>query len=250
MEDVAGKFKKIGWTSLMTSIVLDPVIDENTGAWYNFLESEDKKGELERLLKLLTLELDRIRFLFDSFPNSLDIDECEAYLLPYIAKLIGLELNQDLPIDKQRTEIKNHVRTLKWKGTKTGFEILIKSITGFDIIFYEYRNNILFSNTLGHNSVDTDDTIAPTLVETPDDRYHYSVDTEPDTFWNFGSFGIYILTDDTQLFTKIISDKVVRAVQDHIPMNSFLKLFIYDKIWEETLDISKIEETWDDTIEY
>lgn len=121
---------------------------EELGETYNRYEVGEKKGQLQRLLKLFGLELDDTKGKIDLIYNNLrDPNVTLEEFLPYIASLLGLNLNRELTVDRQRREILNRVALYKKKGTSSGFESAIRGITNVSSVnVIEYGDYLLCSN--------------------------------------------------------------------------------------------------------
>lgn len=118
------------------------------GEVFNFLEDQSQGYYFfERLLKVFALEFDRIRAYTRFFPNIINVEETCSDFLPHLAATIGLKFNLDIPIDKQRSEIKSWVGTLKKKGTITSISSFVQSLTKLPVDVQEYYKNILVTNS-------------------------------------------------------------------------------------------------------
>jgi phage tail-like protein len=95
------------------------------------------------------LTLDEVKGLIDAFPVILNVDKTDADYLPLIAALVGIDFNYDIPIPRQREEIKRAVEVYKAKGTITGIKTFGRTISGLEVAIQEWPRNILMSNDPG-----------------------------------------------------------------------------------------------------
>ena len=156
--------------SLLPKLVKRKDVDDNFGAittvleemeafgeTYNVSATAEPKGQLYRLLSLLGIELDDVKGKIDKMFNYLrDPRQATDKELPYIANNIGLNLNKEFPVDRQRNEILNHVALLKMKGTVPGFESAMRLITNIPKIeTIEYGDFLMCSNNIDKLSART-----------------------------------------------------------------------------------------------
>lgn len=112
-----------------------------------------KRGEFERFLLIFGAALSRIKGAIDFYPKLVDPDECLAQYLPFLAGLLGWQLNTTLPTAQQRQEILSAVPTYKTKGTVGGLEVLLRAATDVDIAFVDpMSHHILMSNRINRKS--------------------------------------------------------------------------------------------------
>jgi phage tail-like protein len=103
-------------------------------------------GQLHRFLKILGPQLDLMKGLVDAMPTMIDVDSTDADYLEYIAYLVGVEFNREIPIPQQREEIKGAVQWYKRKGLLVGCRIHGYRISRLQTDIVEFWKNIKTSN--------------------------------------------------------------------------------------------------------
>lgn len=103
-------------------------------------------GQLHRFLKILGPQLDLMKGLVDAMPTMIDVDATDADYLEHIAKLVGVEFNQEIPIPQQREEIKGAVQWYKRRGLLVGCRIHGYRISRLQTDIVEFWRNIKTSN--------------------------------------------------------------------------------------------------------
>lgn len=93
-------------------------------------------GDLRQFIQIMAVTLDEIKNYIDSFVEVFDIDRCEDQYLPYIATILGYDLNRSDSTASQRRQLKNAVAWYKVKGTFESFKILFYSL-GYKINLLE-----------------------------------------------------------------------------------------------------------------
>jgi len=126
------------------------------GERYNLGEDGSiRRGQLERFLRLLSTELAHGQGLIEMMLPLFDIDQTDAELLPYYAQLVGLALNYDVPIPRQREEIKNAVLRYRRLGTRSAIIQFARGITGIDDVQeQDGRSRLLLANRENRTSLD------------------------------------------------------------------------------------------------
>lgn len=121
---------------------------ELLGKTYNVTETGEEKGQLQRFLKIFGVEFDDIKGKIDLILNNLrNPRETTSKFLSCIARLVGLNLNTEFTIDRQRREILDTVALYKRKGTANGFEAAARLVTNLsDVEVLEYTDLLLCSN--------------------------------------------------------------------------------------------------------
>jgi len=104
------------------------------------------KGPLQRFLKIFGVLFDEIRGLTQFTAALLDVDRVPSEFLGDLGAIIGIEFNPDIPILRQRQEIKRAVEIYKVKGTLGSIETLVEGITNLNITVDEKCDNILIFN--------------------------------------------------------------------------------------------------------
>lgn len=116
---------------------------------------------LKRFLALFGAQIDHLYSRINCAKNVLtDIDKTSDEYMYKIAEYLGWDLNKELPIDRQRMELKGVYEFYKNKGTKTGVVEFITAISGMFCRVLEFRNLVLKTvptDTLGKARYDASD---------------------------------------------------------------------------------------------
>ena len=183
---------------------------------------EYSEGQLQRCLSFFGLEFDDVKGKIDLMLECLrDPDRTTDDLLPYIASLIGLDLNREFSVDRQRKEITSTVAMYKKKGTISGFISATRSVSGVakaEVI--EYGDFLLCSNNVTRLS-------ARTLADFPDiylDEFG-NIDVNKivnarsySELFRPSSFELRLFTSDEDSITGIMLKKLQRLVKDFSPV--------------------------------
>ena len=163
----------------------------------------------------------------------IDVDNCDSDLLPYIAALVGWKINKELPIPRQRAEIKSAVYMYKRKGTVLSIERLIEVVTGVQATVDEYFNNVVTTNIAGQGTVDIFNPVTASNIGLPNDTISYTIEPQSWRTYCWDVYGIFILGDNVHPFTEITLKKVNRVIGEFNPINAIPKLGYVDIIREE-----------------
>jgi len=187
---------------------------------YHYLLNDGTKsqGELERFLRLFGLFLDEAKCFIDFMTVLWDVDNAPHQFLQYIASLVGVVFNFDLPIDRQRVEIREAVSTYKLKGTLQGITSHVQKITGFTTIVDEMTDNIMVTNRADRRTF----LLNPLLHDRMGlcgDPYFYVVGQ---TSTSYGSDKILICPQihPNKSLTDFVVRKLVRTLIDWIPADT------------------------------
>lgn len=108
----------------------------------------DQAGQLRRFLEVLGAALDQLRSQAEGLRDRHDVLAARADLLPYLAHLIGWELDQTLDELAQRRDILFVPDLYGTVGTIPGLRALANHVTGWDSRVKEYVHNIFLSNAV------------------------------------------------------------------------------------------------------
>jgi phage tail-like protein len=232
---------------------------EYTGEWVNIGENGTTlKGQLQRFLKLISFSLDEVKGLIDAFPVILNVDKTDADYLPLIAALVGIDFNYDIPIPRQREEIKRAVEVYKAKGTIPAIKTFGRAISGLSVAIQEWPKNILMSNDPGRLSAQA--FIPEIIKETglPGDQCMYSLDFSDSGDYRFDKFGIYFYLLENSRLLKSVGEKLKRLLSKYIPASTIGKLIFLDHTYQLTVSgqvPTKIynafgtgDDSWDDQL--
>lgn len=101
----------------------------------------------EAILAPIEEMLDSIAFYFDPRLTP-------AELLPWLATWVGVELDENWPLDRQRELVAWAVRLFRWRGTRRGMREHLRVYTGCAPLIVENSDGLRLSNdgTLGENA--------------------------------------------------------------------------------------------------
>lgn len=213
-----------------------------SGEYFHLDEDGTKKrGQLERFIRWLEVELGAVKGFTDNLPTVYDVDTCPEDLLPHLAAITGAIINWDIPLPRRRLEIKFAIAVYKTKGTVPGIERIVWSITGFHALVDPWFDNILITNTEGRETAPlATDVIAWKLYESFGDVIDRVID--PEGMFMFKNFGIFARMDPRATLTKAQIDKVNRILVDFIPALSRADLFFLDPLNEEEWNLLDFDE--------
>jgi phage tail-like protein len=199
------------------------------------------RGQLERFLRWLEVELGAVKGFIDNLPTVYDVDSCPEDLLPHLAAITGAVINWDIPLPRRRLEIKYAIQVYKTKGTVPGIERIVWTVTGFHALVDPWYDNILLTNTEGRTTCPfTDDVRAWKLYESFGDVISRVID--PEGMFMFKNFGIFARMDPRATLTQAQVEKVQRILADFIPALSRADLFFLDPLNEEEWNILDFDE--------
>jgi len=208
------------------------------------------RGELERFLRIFGLFNDDIKGLIDFYQNLFDVDETIPPFLGRMASLVGIVPNFDIPISKQREEIKTAVLSFRDRGTIGSIESAGLSITGLTTIVDEFGDNVLVSNDENKVSVQIDKPEITSLFGQPGDVTQFSLDFTAAGFYAFDKIGVFLIIDkDTEGLTTATLNKLLRKLKDLIPAGIIEKVIILDKAGGDTYALAtSVDESSSDVI--
>lgn len=215
------------------------------GQKLNFKEDPTfPKGFLQRFLKNIALEFDKIKETADFFPTFIDVDETCASFLPRLAELVGITPNFDLPIPRQRDEIRRAVPSYKIKGTQSMLISLTSGILKVVPTVVLWRNNVLISNDLNSTSFsfEPEDVQKQFLEDDPND---YIADPDPLSY-NLNRIALFFDVSGLEVSKNVIN-KLRRTLPDFIPARIEL-VFIFTSDDSEVYNASSTTESTADTI--
>lgn len=220
------------------------------GEHYNIHETGEEKFQLQRFLKLVSLEFDLIEGLANNIPNMIDVDKCDSDLLPYIAGLIGWEVNLDLPIPARRREIKNAVPFYKKKGTRVGIQTAIAAISGRTPIVEDMRYRVLMTNTINTRTADTDTPFKWLLKGLPGDPNFYTPVLNNIGIHNLNAYCIFIELPLPEPLTVVKIAKIERLMRLYNPVNTIAYIILFDAVQDEIYNFTDTitEESEDEII--
>lgn len=215
--------------------------------------------QLQRFLRILGALWNALRSEVDHAMLLLDVDRAEAKWLPYLARLLGWNLNQELPVDTQRLELKNVPQLYQKRGRQEAISFLIQQLTDFS---YEFRYGA--DRLLVTRSEDPDRQVNPAshlmlLTEAitlgqKDDLNYYIWGLRPNFALTYGEQYVYLYLTQNLLNPNatLLTNKIGRVGQEFLPWGVVLIILTdafygeADYATETTGDDSYFlqEETW------
>lgn len=206
------------------------------GSRFNWKEPIDlKRGFLRRWYKIVGLLLDHVRERCTQLPEFLNLDTTPAEFLPLISELVGITPNYDVPIQRQREEIKRAVEIWKIKGRYDAIQAAVRAISGLLVVPVPWRNNLLTTNTVGSTSFSFD----------PQDIWKILMPNDPNSYVVSGTLGehkaktvaLFVELQPDQGILSSVYEKLERVIQDYLRYPMDWVWFIQDQV-EEVADLS------------
>lgn len=203
---------------------------------------------LKRFLSLFGNELNLLYSRINAYKEVVtDIDRTSDTYLDRMCKFLGWTPNKEIPIDRQRMELKGVYEFYKNKGTLLGVKNFIVAISGFYIKVKEFRNLCFKTNTSMHRTMDTSFTAVEaygSIKATYEDTYPVICNASRGNTWDkyrLNSIGVFIYGDISNLSPsgltrEQIENKINRMWKVILP--SGIDGYI---IWSELKDQDGIE---------
>lgn len=185
-------------------------------------ERNDENDELRRFLGIIAWELEKFRTMQSGLNDISNVNEVRDDLLEHLAWNVGWLLNRELPVLRQRAEIKRAVAIYRKKGTRRGLIDLIQGIMNWDMEIIKYNRNILMTGHPDSTTLKVSDPNVTMNMDTAADAADYILggNKSPDTI------RIKIrATYDFHLFERV-RNKLFRILRFWVPacMNVILEL--------------------------
>jgi len=208
-------------------------------------ERHDENKELYRFLGIIAWELEKFRAKQSGLFDLSNVNEVRDDLLEHLAWNVGWLLNRELPVLRQRAEIKRAVAIYKKKGTRRGLIDLIQGIINWDTEIIKYNRNILMTNHPESTTLAVSDPNVTMNMDSSADTADYILggDRTPDRL------RIKIkATYDFEMFNKV-KNKLFRILRFWVPscMIVILELATYN---EESGGISDWRPAVADVLDY
>jgi len=215
------------------------------GEIFNLDEIGESKGQLERWLLIPGIEFSRIRSLILALGNMVDVDKADARYLPDLAKIVGVDLNRDLPILRQREEIKRAVEVYKRKGTTFAMRRQVEVVTGLIAEVDEMADNLLISNKEDRRSVPAlpDALLTPNL---PGDQASYSLDGRDERTHSPEVVLVFINGDINVGISRSAVLKLARIMPQFSPIDTLVEVFYLDNFVEDAFDRNRLSDLAED----
>ena len=145
-------------------------------------ERHDENRELYRFLGIIAWELEKFRAKQSGLNDVSNVNEVRDDLLEHLAWNVGWLLNRELPVLRQRAEIKRAVAIYKKKGTSRGLIDLIQGIMNWDMEVIKYNRNILMTSHPDSTTLKISDPLVTMNMDTSADTADYILggDKSPD----------------------------------------------------------------------
>ncbi len=197
-------------------IMCDPLF-EFSGKLYGNLpgiyEECDTNSELKRYLAIIAVALERFRAKQSGLFDLSNPDEIRDDLIEQLAWNMGWLHNRELPVLRQRAEIKRAVEIYRKKGTTAGLIDLIQGIINWNIEIIRYNRNILMTNLLDSTTLDMSDPSAVMNMDSAADTADYIIG--PDI--NPATIKIRIKSTDSFAMFQKVRYKLFRILDLWIP---------------------------------
>jgi len=190
-------------------------------------ERNDENDELRRYLAIIAWELEKFRAQQSGLNDTSNVNEIRDDLLEHLAWNVGWLLNRELPVLRQRAEIKRAVAIYRKKGTRRGLIDLIQGIMNWDMEVIKYNRNILMTGHPDSTTLKVSDPNVTMNMDTSADTADYILggDKSPDRI------RIKIkATYDFLMFEKV-RNKLFRILRFWVPacMSVILELATYNE---------------------
>ncbi len=190
-------------------------------------ERYDENDELRRFIRVIAWELERFRAKQSGLNDISNVNEARDDLLEHLAWNVGWLLNRELPVLRQRAEIKRAVAIYRKKGTRRGLIDLIQGIMNWDLDVIKYNRNILMTGHPESTTLKVSDPAVTMNMDTASDTADYILggDKSPDRI------RVKInATYDFHLFEKV-RNKLFRILRFWVPacMTVILELATFNE---------------------
>lgn len=174
----------------------------------------DPEYFLRNYLTIIGRSFEEIQSFVEELFAFWDPMKCDDDLMQMLAWNVGWVLNKELPLSKQRLEIRRAVRIYKRKGTEAGLISFIEGLSGWNAFVIKGIQNILCTNELDSTTIGVSDPEVINNMGTFEDTVDYILGG------NYSGYSIVVVieaTDDWDLFNQV-REKIVRIVQDWVPI--------------------------------
>ncbi len=178
LQDAAGNWLDTSGADYRGRIMCDSSFDF-AGKLYSNLpgiyEEYDMNGELKRYLAIIAASLERFRAKQSGLFDLSNPDEIRDDMIEQLAWNVGWLHNRELPVLRQRAEIKRAVEIYRKKGTTAGLIDLIQGIINWDTEIIRYNRNILMTNLPDSTTLDMSDPSAVMNMDSAADTADYII---------------------------------------------------------------------------
>lgn len=229
----------------ISKLALSKVFDAEFKEYFALYEDGSVlRGQLQRFLRIVALELDIVKGLIDCLPTMFDVDETCCQFLELMAANIGLSINKDLNCTRQRKEVRNQVAIYKVKGTIQAVEARARESSGLVTRVQECCPSILITNRIDRTSVAWPNSGFSKTFKLPGDTTDYT----PGGDYGFTCFNVFFLLECEDCVSEAIVKKLNRVLPPEYPVCRVGRLIFVDCTFVDEYD-TEIEEIVCDTIE-
>lgn len=197
---------------------------------------------LRRYLTIVGRSFEEVWSFVEELFTFWDPMKCDDDLLQMLAWNVGWVLNKELPLTKQRLEIRRAVRTYKRKGTEAGLVAFIEGLSGWNAYVVKGQQNILYTNELDSTTIGVSDPEVIADMGTWDDTVDYILGGV------YAGYAIIIVieaTDDWDLFNQV-REKIIRIVQNWLPICCTAAILLTTPVIPESVTV--VDEFISDTL--
>jgi len=178
----------------------------------------------------------------------IDVDNTDSRFLRAMATIVGVDLNLDIPILRQREEIKRAVEVYKRKGTLFGIRRQVEVITGLTASIDEMADNLLVANKPDRVSVPAFPNSLFTPLR-PGDLAGYSVDISDDRIHNPDVVIVFINGIAALGLSRAAVLKMARVLGNFSPIDVLLIRIYIDPIISEIFDRNRLTDSAQDAFD-
>lgn len=113
------------------------------------MHTEDDVERLRKFLKSVDAKMSELRYLIDFMIEWLDPWVCPYSILPYLAPIVGVDFNYDIPEDYARREIAAAIYLWQHKGTIESIKNVTRLFLDTSCTVREYAWDVMRSNVYG-----------------------------------------------------------------------------------------------------
>ena len=113
---------------------------------YGSHEMVQSMGFLQRFLRLLAIEMDRVYGISKHTSKFFDVNTAPLDMLSILGKRIGVTVDVEAAPERRREEIKRAIPLYRIKGTKEGMRVALNVLIPWTLEFDEVGNNIMVFN--------------------------------------------------------------------------------------------------------
>ena len=207
--------------------VLDETQDEDQQDIINHIHNQTEKfPQLYRILKVFALQFDQADGLIDQIPIRTNPLKSGPQELRLMAKLFGIDINEDLNLEQMRDQFRRRLDQIKNKGNPSGISDSVSNETGFDAETLKAEKWLLYSNEYDRTSFD---------CHRPDKMNKATPENEGDYAWggktnSLSRFKLilFVYSNSTEELNQQQLNKIEEGVQKSTFFTGY-ELYVIDK---------------------